>query len=74
VIGARFVDALGELAEALIRESMPAPAVVADGSSPGVIRLGLLPCPVCGTPQRTGAVHFASNTDIRPCVGSWGRR
>lgn len=37
-------------------------------------RPGLVPCSTCKTPQRPGAVHFASNTAIRPCAGSWRRR
>lgn len=73
MIAARFVEALELLAGELVR-TLPPPAVVAEGSSPGILRLGLVPCPKCGTPQRPGGVHFASNTDIRPCAGSWGRR
>lgn len=73
MIGDRFVAALELLADELLR-AFPPPAVCADGSAPGVMRLGLVPCPTCHTPQRPGAVHFASNTAIRPCVGSWGRR
>jgi hypothetical protein len=41
---------------------------------PENVRPGLVPCVECGRPERPGAVHFASNTTIRPCTGSWGRR
>ena len=69
----RFIAALDELAIALLA-AFPPPTVVADGSSPGNVRLGLVPCAECKTPQRPGAVHFATLTDVRPCAGSWGRR
>lgn len=82
---AAFVEALGELADVLLR-GMPAPR--AEGSHQGNVRAtgihrdvkpenvtrGLVPCSTCNTPQRPGAVHFAKATDMRPCVGSWGRR
>jgi hypothetical protein len=70
---ARFVAALDELAHALLAE-FPAPLVVAEGSGPiAITPQGLIPCADCGSPRRPGAVHFARLTDLRPCVGSWGR-
>ncbi len=74
MIAARFVAALGELAEALIRSSMPAPSTVAEGSAQGTVTRGLVPCPICETEQQRHGVHFANNTELRPCAGSWGRR
>lgn len=77
-------DELTEIARELARiTGVAPPAVVAEGShqgnvqrdvKPENVRPGLVPCPECGTGQRPGAVHFASNTEIRPCVGSWRRR
>ncbi len=77
MIAARFIESLGELAAELARKFPH--ATLARGTMPGVdrivtVRPGLVPCAVCGTEQRPGAVHFAKLTDIRPCVGSWGRR
>lgn len=86
MIGARFIESLGELAAELARKFPH--ATLADGTMPGVapapiaerdvkpenVQPGLVPCASCGTGQRPGAVHFASNTEIRPCAGSWSRR
>lgn len=34
----------------------------------------IAPCPTCGAPARTGAVHYASVTAQRPCPASWKGR
>ena len=82
MIGAGFVQLLGELAVELAR--LAAPITVAEGTAPGTRRRaivaidpptppGLMPCPDCSTLQRPGAVHFATLTDQRPCPASWRR-
>lgn len=81
---ARFIAALGELADvarALFapapRPPLPAPPLaIAQGSSPAidvpeVLPPGLVPCSDCGTEQRPGAVHYPTLLDQRPCRGSW---
>lgn len=46
------------------------PAAAAVMIAPHVIA----PCPTCGAPARTGAVHYASVTEQRPCPASWKGR
>lgn len=75
---ARLITALDDLTRELLR-AFPSPVECAIGSSPVIavpeaLTPGLVPCVECATPQRPGAVHFPSNTAIRPCVGSWRRR
>jgi hypothetical protein len=58
----------------LAHGSSPAIAV-ADLATDAPCPPGLVACSTCNTMQRAGGgVHFASNTAIRPCVGSWVRR
>lgn len=77
MIAARFIESLGEFAAELARAF---PGVnLAQGTMPGISRVEVVPprlvrCADCQTEQRPGAVHFASNTAIRPCAGSWRRR
>ena len=76
MVGARFIESLAELAAELARKFPH--ARLAQGTMPGVACVepprGLVPCSTCGTEQRPGAVHFPTNTAMRPCAGSWGRR
>ena len=42
--------------------------------SPDIAPHVIAPCPTCGAPARTGAVHYASVTAQRPCPASWKGR
>ena len=83
-----LITSLDALALALLAE-FSRPTVVADGTMPGIVVRatsvhrdvkpenvppGLVPCTECGRPERPGAVHFPTNTAMRPCAGSWGSR
>jgi len=75
-MGALILAAMNDLAGALVH-------AFAIGSSPAIAlpdpppTPGLMLCPKCGTLQQPRvhgfAVHFASNTEMRPCAGSWAR-